>query len=160
MCEVKDLRLVQVDGQPCGTRLRQFLVRVCAARSKLELPSADEPLSLASTGVRLPAEYSSRQPRCNSLHELLTRMHYCLNLSEESFRKPGSFLVKEKACRRRTAKTRLTWAVYLALHSVEFAERSLADPRARRPDIAKQLRDANLLVWDESFHYTAVLKKE
>ena len=147
---VHDLSLPRTDGSPDGTHLRQFLSSVIAARSRLELPLRDEPLLWESVGVVLP-EGCADSPLASSIHDLYQRMHVCLNLPEEHFRKPDHFVVKEEVIRSKPGRSKLIWAVTETSHSKAFAEAAQRQPTARIVDLQKYMKNHYEPLWETAF---------
>ena len=121
-------------GNPTATHLRQFLATVVSARSTTELPLENKVLTWEYIGIVLPEAHVSRHPMTDTLHDLLLRMHLCLNLPEHLFRKPGYYMIKEQALAKKDARSKVKWAVILSMGSEAMSKEIVRNPDQRRPD--------------------------
>jgi hypothetical protein len=154
MPELKHMRLHLVDGRPDGDALRVFIISVAAARSSLVLPLENTEISWQAIGLHeLPKEVKLVVA---NMHTLLKRMNFVMALPPAVFKKPGSFQTRllVQALEQKTAKSKLTWAVFLVQHSTEFAMLSLENGAMRRCALAAALRTRDEPVWDTQFVWT------
>ena len=68
----------------------------------------------------------------------------------------GSFAKRCEVLETRDRRSKLTWAVYLVLHSDEFVTAASGDPSLLRQTIVHKLRDQGQAVWSPQFQYTTV----
>ena len=133
-----------------GDRLREFLVRIFAARTTLQLPP-EQTLTWDAVGVRHGSPVSTE-----SLQDFVQRARLCLDLAPGEFRKPGHFALKGEAVMSKKDEHRVRWAVLAAQGSREFAEQALAakgGPASanRAAAVQQELQKRGLPRWDTQF---------
>jgi hypothetical protein len=90
----------------------------------------------------------------------LQRMKFVLAMAPDDFQKPGSFVWKLKALKRKAPKSKLTWSVFLVQHSLQFSKLALEDQSLRRCEIAARLGAEGEPVWDTQFIWSNVAEGE